>query len=181
MCDEPVRTVVETPAGDRAIQQYLIQDGSEPDIRAVRFDGIEEAAITSRVANALSVAELIIVGPSNPIISIAPVLSIPGMADALRNAAAPVLGVSPFVGGEVLKGPTAKFLESTGYPATSAGAADYYGAEHGDVIDAWVADDPVPGHAHHLANVSMSDPASTRSVAAEVLRYGNSLASAGEI
>jgi LPPG:FO 2-phospho-L-lactate transferase len=98
------------------------------------------------------------------------------MTDALRASDAPVLGVSPFVGGEVLKGPTAKFLGSAGYPATSAGAADYYRAAHDDVIEAWVADDPIPGHAHHLANVAMSDPARTRAVAAEVLRYGDSLA-----
>jgi LPPG:FO 2-phospho-L-lactate transferase len=180
MSDEPVRTIVETVDGDRGIQQFLIQDRSEPEIKSVRFDGIEGASITSRVENALSVAELIIVGPSNPIISVAPILSTPGMADALRGAAAPVLGVSPFVGGEVLKGPTAKFLEAAGHPATSAGAADYYRAEHGDLIDAWISDDPIPGHAHHLANVHMSDPGRTRSVAAEVLRYGASLEPSGQ-
>jgi LPPG:FO 2-phospho-L-lactate transferase len=181
MSDEPVRTVVETPGGERGIQQFLIQDRSEPAIDAVRFDGIGAAAMTDRVRNALSVAELIVVGPSNPIISIAPILSLPGMTDAMRAADAPVLGVSPFVGGEVLKGPTSKFLESAGFPATSAGAADYYRAQHDDVIDAWVADDPIPGHAHHLANVEMSDPARTRAVAAEVLRYGNSLAPSNQL
>lgn len=179
MSDHPFRTVVETPEGPRGIQQYLIQDRSGPAIERVRFDGIDAAAVTAQVAAAITEADLIIVGPSNPVISISPILKTPGLADAIWATPAPVLGVSPFVGGEVLKGPTAKFVEAAGFPPTSAGVADYYAAAHGSMIDAWVADDPIPGHAHHLANVAMSDPAKTRSVAAEVLRYGASLPGTG--
>ncbi|MBJ7458542.1 MAG: YvcK family protein [Thermoleophilaceae bacterium] len=175
MSDRPVRTIIETPEGPRGIQQFLIQDRSDPTIVSVRFEGIDAAAVTAPVDQAVSDADLIVIGPSNPVISISPILRTPGMAEALSAAEAPVLAVSPFVGGAVLKGPTAKFVESAGFPATSSGVADYYAEAHGALIDAWIADDPLPGHAHHLANVAMSDPARTRSVAAEVLRYGASL------
>lgn len=176
MADDPVRTVIVTEGGERGIQQFLIQDRSAPAIDSVRFDGIEDAEMTAQVQAAINGAELIVIGPSNPVISVAPILATPGIADELRAAHAPVLAVSPFVGGAVLKGPTAKFVEATGNPATSAGVAAYYEAEFPGVIDAWVADDPVPGFPHHLANVAMSDRDKTRSVAAEVLRYGASLA-----
>lgn len=179
MSNAPVRTVIETPDGPRGIQQYLIQDRSGPAIDSVHFGGIDTAVITPEAAAAIAGADLIIVGPSNPVISVMPILSTLGLARALRESPAPVLGVSPFVGGEVLKGPTAKFIEAEGFPPTSAGAANYYESVHGDLIDAWVADDPIPGHAHHLANVEMSDPDRTRSVAAEVLRYGASLPRTG--
>lgn len=176
MTDEPVCTVVVTPGGERGIQQFLIQDRSEPLIVSVRFDGAEAARATAESLAAIESASLIVIGPSNPVISVAPILSTPGIADALRTASAPVLAVSPFVGGEVLKGPTAKFVESAGHRPTSAGVADFYEDRFPGVIDAWIADDPIPGHPHHLANVEMSDPGKTRSVAAEVLRYGASLA-----
>lgn len=181
MSDQPVRTVIQTPGGDRGIQQFLIQDRSEPAIEGVRFDGIEGARATAQVLAAIEGADLLVVGPSNPLISVAPILATPGIADAIRGASAPVLAVSPFVGGAVLKGPTEKFVASTGRAATTAGVAGYYETEFPGVIDAWIADDPVTGHPHHLANVEMSDPDRTRSVAAEVLRYGASLAaSAGD-
>jgi LPPG:FO 2-phospho-L-lactate transferase len=176
MSDAPVRTVVETPAGPRGIQQYLIQDRSGPGIDRVRFNGIDTAVVTAEVAAAIASADLIVIGPSNPVISVSPILHTLGLARAIRESPAPVLGVSPFVGGAVLKGPTEKFMESVGYAATSVGVADYFADDHHDLIDAWIADDPVPGHAHHLANVEMSNPAQTRAVAAEVLRYGSSLA-----
>jgi LPPG:FO 2-phospho-L-lactate transferase len=179
MSDDPVRTLIDTPSGERGIQQFLIQDRSGPEIEGVNFAGVESAAATPAVLEAISSAGLIVVGPSNPLISIAPILSLPGLADALRAAKAPVLGVSPFVGGEVLKGPTAKFMAAAGFAASSQGVADYYEQNFPGVIDAWVSDEPVPGHAHHLANVAMSDPARARSVAAEVLRYGASLAPTG--
>lgn len=174
MTDDPVRTIVATPEGDRGIQQFLIQDRSEPTIEAVRFDGIEAAVATDQVLGAIASADLIVIGPSNPVISIAPILATPGITAEIRASRAPVLAVSPFVGGSVLKGPTAKFVEACGQPATTAGVAAYYEAEFAGVIDAWIADEPALGP-HHLANVEMSDPARTRSVAAEVLRYGSSL------
>jgi LPPG:FO 2-phospho-L-lactate transferase len=179
MSDAPVRTIVETPAGPRGIQQYLIQDRSEPAIESVRFEGADTAVVTAECADAIASADLVVIGPSNPVISISPILSTLGLVRAIRESPAPVLGVSPFVGGAVLKGPTAKFIEAASFPASSAGVADYYESTHGDLVDAWIADDPLPGRPHHLANVEMNDPESTRSVAAEVLRYGASLPRGG--
>lgn len=171
MSDEPVRTVIDTPEGPRGIQEFLIKDRSEPAIDGVRFVGIDVATITPQVADAVSAADLIVVGPSNPAISIDPILATGGMREAIEHASAPVLGVSPFVAGEILKGPTARFLSAAGVTADSSGAAAHYG----DVVDAWVADEPVAGFPHHLAGVAMSDPDATRAVAAEILRYGASL------
>lgn len=172
MSDSPVRTVVDTPDGPLGIQQFLIQARSEPSINGVAFNGAEQANATEGVLNAIAAADLIVVGPSNPVISIGPILAVAGIREAMTAASAPVLGVSPFVAGAVMKGPTAKFVESTGHPATPTGVADHFG----DLIDAWVSDEPVIGHAHHLANVAMPDRGGERSVAAEVLRYGASLA-----
>jgi LPPG:FO 2-phospho-L-lactate transferase len=81
------------------------------------------------------------------------------------------VAVSPFVEGEVLKGPTEKFMVAAGVSADHAGLAEYFG----DLVDAYVADEPVPGKPHHLANVRMADADGQRALAAEVLRYGASL------
>lgn len=179
MSNQPVRTIVQTTAGPRGIQEFLILDRGEGEIEGVHFDGIDTAEPSVQVRRAIETAELIIVGPSNPAISIEPILGLCGMAEAIKSAVAPVLGVSPLVGGRVLKGPTKAFLAAAGNPATSSGVADYYGHRYPGVIDAWVADEPVIGHPHHLAAVEMSGPDQTREVAAEVLRYGASLAPAG--
>lgn len=175
MSDQAVRTVVRTPDGERGIQEFLIQDRSEPEIKGVRYAGAIEAAPSAPVLSAIEAADLIVIGPSNPVISIAPILAVNGMRETLREARAPVLAMSPFVGGQVLKGPTAKFLEAAGHSADTAGTAAYYEDVAPDLIDAWIADEPVVGHPHHLAAVEMSDPQKTRTVAAETLRYGASL------
>lgn len=175
MSDRAVRTVVSTPNGERGIQEFLIQDRSEPEIKGVRFAGASEASPSAAVRSAIAAADLIVIGPSNPVISIAPILALNGMLDALRDASAPVLAMSPFVAGEVLKGPTAKFLSAAGHSPDLAGAAAYYDAIAPGLIDAWIGDEPVVGKPHHLAAVEMSDPQQTRSVAAETIRYGVSL------
>jgi LPPG:FO 2-phospho-L-lactate transferase len=176
MSDQPVRTIVDTPNGPRGIQQFLIQDRSGPAIEGVRFEGAGSAAATPQCLDAIAEADLIVVGPSNPAISIAPILETDGMLAAIDSAEAPVLAVSPFVGGRVLKGPTENFLAAAGHAADSSGAAAYYRDRFGGFIDAWMADDPVAGAPHHLAGVEMSDPDQTRIVAGEALRYGASLA-----
>lgn len=175
MSDEPVRTFVETPIGWRGIQQFLIQDRSEPEILSVDFVGAEAAVPTTEVRAAIESADLIIIGPSNPVISVAPILAVTGMSALLRGASAPVLAVSPYVAGQILKGPTSKFVAAAGHDPTLAGAASYYEEIAPDLIDAWIGDEPVHGHPHHLAAVDMSDPQRTRTVAAEILRYGASL------
>jgi LPPG:FO 2-phospho-L-lactate transferase len=178
MCDEPLRTIIDTPDGPRGVQQFLIQDRAEPEILGVRFDGAERATVTPEVRSALERAELVVIGPSNPAISIAPILAAGGVVAALRAGGAPVLAVSPLVGGRVLKGPTARFMAAAGFAADSTGVAAYYESLHPGLIDAWIADEPVSGHPHCLAHVAMGDPQATRAVAADVLEYGASLAPA---
>ena len=142
MCDEPVRTTVRTPDGWRGLQEYLVRDGAGPEIEAVELAGIEDASPTPEVAAALAAAEVIIVGPSNPVISIGPILAVPGMRELLADAPARVVAVSPFVAGEVVKGPTAKFMRAAGHDASIAGVA----AAYAGLIDALVvdSDDPAP-------------------------------------
>ena len=104
MCDEPVRTKVITEHGRRELQEYLILDGGTARRAGVELDGIAEARPTSEVLNALRAADAIVIGPSNPVISIGPILAVPGMREAIVEAPAPVLAVSPYVGGASSRG-----------------------------------------------------------------------------
>lgn len=143
MCEERVETRVLTPGGWVGLQEYLILERSEPPIERIEVQGLDGASPTPEVSEALSGAEAIVVGPSNPVISIGPILSVPGIREAIVASAAPVIAVSPFVAGRAVKGPTEKFMASIGRPATAAGAASLYVG----VIGAMVADsdDPDPG------------------------------------
>ena len=161
MSDEPVRTRV----NGRGLQEHLIRHADER-VRDVRFDGIAGARPTAEVLAALAGADAIVVGPSNPVISIGPILALPGLVEALRAAPAPVVAVSPIVGGQVLKGPTAHFLRHLGREVSAAGVAAHYG----DLLDGVVADVPVPGR-HHVTDVGLGDPAARRRVAEAVLDF----------
>src|SRR5207249_2537847 len=97
MCEEDVYTRVLTPGGWRGLQEYLIAERSAPAIEGVEVQGLDQAAPTPEVREALAGADAIVVGPSNPVISIGPILSVPGMRDAIAAADAPVIAVSPFV------------------------------------------------------------------------------------
>jgi LPPG:FO 2-phospho-L-lactate transferase len=176
MADEPVRTKVITDHGRRELQEYLILDGGRPDILGVELEGIEGAAPTSEVADAFRTADLIIVGPSNPVISIGPILAVPGMREALGAAVAPVVAVSPYVGGEIVKGPTNKFMAALGRPETAAGVASLYAG----LIDAMVVDegdpDAPPTEIPTLVAPTLMDGAAGRvRLARTVLDYGETL------
>jgi LPPG:FO 2-phospho-L-lactate transferase len=176
MCDEAVRTHVLTDHGRRELQEYLILDGGEPAVRGVELDGIAEAKPSAEVASAFRRADLIVVGPSNPVISIGPILAVPGMREAIGASPAPVVAVSPYVAGKVLKGPTDKFMEALGRPTTAAGVASLYTG----LIDAMVvdADDPdaPPAEIPTLAAPTLMDGAAGRvRLARTVLDYGRTL------
>lgn len=176
MCEEPVRTRVLTAGGRRALQEYLIVDRSQPDIQGVELEGIERAAPTAEVLRALRQADAIVIGPSNPVISIGPILAVPGMREALAAAEAPIVAVSPLVGGRALKGPTEKFIAALGRPATAAGVASLYEG----LIDALVVDegdpDPPPAEPATLAAPTLMDGAAGRvRLARTVLDYADSL------
>jgi LPPG:FO 2-phospho-L-lactate transferase len=143
MCEQPVSTRVRTPAGWRELQEFLIVDGSEPPIKGIEVEGLDRASPSPEVRDALTTAEAVIVGPSNPVISIGPIISMPGMREAIAAADVPVIAVSPLVAGRAVKGPTEPFIEAVGRPSTAAGVASLYEG----LIDAMVVDteDPDPG------------------------------------
>ena len=136
MSDSPVRTRV--MAGDRwwPFQEFMIRAGGEGPVQAVDFRGAAGARATREVLHTLATAEAIVIGPSNPIISIAPILAVPGIRAALTDSTASVVAVSPLVAGAVVKGPTARFMAWAGRPLSSDGIAACYGG----VIDGLVAD-----------------------------------------
>jgi LPPG:FO 2-phospho-L-lactate transferase len=139
MSDAPVRTHVRTPGGWRPFQEFMIVDRAAAPIEAVELRGIEAAAPPPEALAALTAADTIVIGPSNPIVSIGPILAVPGMREALRSARAPVVAVSPFVGGRAVKGPTDAFMEHAGLDRSATGIATAYAG----VIDGLVADEPV--------------------------------------
>jgi len=143
MAEEAVHTRVLTPGGWRGLQEFLIVDGSAPPIEGVEVRGLHQARPTPEVLDALEYAESIVIGPSNPVISIGPILSVPGMREAIAGSGVPVIAVSPFVAGRAVKGPTEKFMAAVRRPSTAAGVASLYeGVIQAMVMD---ADDPDPG------------------------------------
>ncbi len=176
MCDEPVRTQVLTEHGRRELQEYLILDGGTPRVDGVELDGIAEARPTAEVTDAFRRADLIVLGPSNPVISIGPILAVPGMREAIEASPAPVVAVSPYVAGKVIKGPTDNFMEALGRPTTAAGVASLYAG----LIDAMVVDqddpDPPPAEVPTLAAPTLMDGGAGRArLARTVLDYGQTL------
>jgi len=177
MCEQPVRTRVRTAAGWRDVQEYLIQDRAEPEVEEVELRGISSARPTPEVSAAIASAELIVIGPSNPVISIGPILAVPGMREALASAPAPVIAVSPFVAGRVVKGPTAKFMRYRGKPVTAAGVAElYYGLIDGMVVDVGDPDPPPKGIETLAAPILMDNQQARNRVGRVVLGFGASLA-----
>jgi LPPG:FO 2-phospho-L-lactate transferase len=177
MSDSAVRTKVHTAAGPRDLQEYLILDGGQPTVEGVELEGIAAAEPTPEVLDALRSAEAIVIGPSNPVISIGPILAVPGMREAIAASPAPVVAVSPYVAGAVVKGPTDRFMEGLGRPSSAAGVASLYAG----LIDAMVVDegdpDPPPTEIPTLAVPTlMRGPSGRARLARIVLDYVDTLA-----
>jgi LPPG:FO 2-phospho-L-lactate transferase len=177
MSDAPVRTRVLTAAGRRDLQEYLIVDRGELDVAGIELEGIEHAEPSREVLDALRAAEAIVIGPSNPVISIGPILAVPGMRDAIAASPAAVVAVSPYVAGAVVKGPTDRFMRALSRPTTAAGVASLYAG----LIDGMVVDegdpDPPPVEVATLAAATLMEGASGRArVARVVLDYAATLA-----
>jgi LPPG:FO 2-phospho-L-lactate transferase len=171
MCDEPVRTRVRNPAGWHGFQEFMIRERAAGPVDDVAFDGIEAAQPTPAVLAAIASARAIVIGPSNPVISIGPILAVPAMRDALRAAAAPVVAVSPLVRGAVLKGPTDAFLAWAGHPLSSEGIAAHYEG----LLDGLVADERAESLPTLVTDVEMADDAARRRVAREALAFATAL------
>jgi LPPG:FO 2-phospho-L-lactate transferase len=175
MCDEPVRTRV--LAQDRwwPFQEYMIRAGGSKTaagpVLDVDFRGARTARPTPEVLNAIATASAIVIGPSNPVISIGPILAVNGMKRALAEATAPVVAVSPLVAGEVVKGPTAAFMDFANLPVSSQGIATYYDR----LIDGLVADQRAEGIPVLETDVLMATPDARRRVAEETLKFAMAL------
>jgi LPPG:FO 2-phospho-L-lactate transferase len=164
MCDEPVGTYIRNEDGWHHLQEFMIREKAKGPVTDVEFRGAESARLTPEVEEALATADAIVIGPSNPVISIGPILAVPGFNDALR---APVIAVSPLVRGQVLKGPTDAFLAWAGHPLSSDGIA----AQYEGVIDRLVADERAASVPTLVTDVEMADAAGRRRVAEAVLGF----------
>jgi LPPG:FO 2-phospho-L-lactate transferase len=167
MSDLPVRTRV--LAGGRwwPLQEFMIRHRGEGPIDDVDFRHRRAAPPTPEVLAALAGARAIIIGPSNPVISIGPILALDGVAQAIEDSPAAVVAVSPLVGGRVLKGPTEACLRWAGQPLSSDGVAGCYAG----LIDGLIADEPAGDVATLQADVLMPDAAGRRRVAAAALEF----------
>lgn len=178
MSDEPVQTYVRTTGEWRHFQEYLIKQQSAPEIEGVEFRGVEDARMTPEVQRALEAAEAIVIGPSNPIASIDPILSLPGMKDALRSAGVPIVAVSPLVGGRSLKGPTEQFMRWARLELSDAGIASHYSG----LVTGLVADHETPsgrasqsGMVLHQTSTMMADSEARARLARETLDFAQTL------
>src|SRR5918999_1815221 len=127
--------------------------GAAPPVEGVTLEGISAARPTREVLAALRSCDLIVIGPSNPVISIGPILALPGMREAVAGAPAPVVAVSPFVGGRSLKGPTEHFCSWAGIDLDAGGIAQVYAG----LIDGLVADEPAGGVRCRVTTTLMDD------------------------
>ena len=123
MSDDPVPTMLETSEGRMHLQDYLIRRRCEPRLKAIVFENVERARPAPGVIEAIDEADGIVISPSNPLISIGPILAVPGVREALRRRRADVVAVCPLVGGKSLKGPSDKMMAELGYEVSAVGAA----------------------------------------------------------
>ncbi len=138
MTDAGVQTIIETAEGDLPFQHYFVKRRCEPTVRGIRFEGVKEARPSPGLIELIGSPTLraIVICPSNPYLSIDPILAVPGIATALGTSTAPVVVVSPIIGGQAVKGPTSKIMAELGIAATTqAIAAHYRGLIDGLVID----------------------------------------------
>lgn len=197
MCDEPLRTWIRTDAGWRDFQTFMIRDRAAGPVHEVSFATLAQARLlvtkggapqapssvppkssspppSPEVLKALGQARAVIVGPSNPVISIWPILHVLG--DALGEVQAPVVCVSPVVGGEILKGPTATFLATYDHPVSTAGVLAFYKGIVPGLVDGIVADETLENLPTLQTDTAMPDAAARKRVAGQTLAFAQTLA-----
>ena len=177
MSDDPVLTVLETPGGRIDFQEYFVRRRQRDEVTGVELSGIEEARPTESVLAAISGADAIILCPSNPVVSVGPILALPGMIEALASSQAPKVAVSPIVGGRALKGPADRMLASLGHEVSSTGVARMYA----DLVDGMVVDRIDEGERDGIESIGMRvlatdavmrDAADRARLASETLQFG---------
>jgi LPPG:FO 2-phospho-L-lactate transferase len=172
MSEDPVRTWVRNPSGWCSFQEFMIREHAQGIVEGLEFRGAEQAQPNERALAAIAGAHALVIGPSNPLASIAPILAVPGIREALADAPAPVVAVSPVVGGQILKGPTAAFMAFAALECTADGVADFYG----ELLDGIVADENVARLPTLQIDTRMDDSASRANVAMQTLDFVLALA-----
>jgi LPPG:FO 2-phospho-L-lactate transferase len=171
--DARVRTAIRSSGRWVPFQEFFIRHRAAAPIEDVRFEGADAARAGEAALQAIASARAIVVGPSNPVVSIGPMLAVPGLRAALQASPAAVVAVSPVVGGQILKGPTREFLAWAGHATDAAGVAAFYG----DVLDGLVSDERAPGLGLPLlqTDTTLGDPGARARVAEQVLRFAEGL------
>jgi len=183
MTDQPVATVLETPDGPLAFQDYFVARRQADDVLGVTFAGIDAARPAPGVLDALADAEVVVVAPSNPIVSVGPILAVDGVRDALATARGVRIAVSPIVGGKALKGPADKMLATLGHEVSSLGVARIYAGlidilaiDHADADQAAAIE--ALGIRTIVTNTIMGGPEDRQRLASELLEGARSGAGA---
>lgn len=149
--DEPVRTRVQTDQGELDFQAYFVRNRQADEVRGLRFEGVESARPTAAVLRALGEAKLVVIGPSNPLVSIGPILATPGMRDAFVASGARRVGMSGIVAGQAIRGPADRMLGSLGHEVSARGVARLYA----DLVDTFVIDKADAGLAPSIGELGM--------------------------
>jgi LPPG:FO 2-phospho-L-lactate transferase len=134
MSDQRVETRVDTPRGELSFEEYFVERGFRDPVRSVRFAGTSEAQPAPGVLEAIAAAQAVLIAPSNPVTSIGPILAVPGIREALHNASAPVVAVSPVIGKAAISGPAGNLMAAHGFAVSVSGVA----AAYGNFLDALV-------------------------------------------
>jgi LPPG:FO 2-phospho-L-lactate transferase len=181
MSDDSIATVIRTATGDLAFQDYFVRRHQADDVVGVTYAGVENATLGREVREAIEAAEAIILCPSNPVVSIGPILAVPGMRDLLRSATAPIIAVSPLVKGQALRGPADRMLAGLGREPSAAAIAELYS----DFLDGIVIDRQDSVESERIAALSirvlttdiiMRDTEGRERLAGEVLEFARDLA-----
>jgi len=167
MSAQPVRTQVHTAQGDLPFQHYFVKHQCQPEVTGFSFSGLDAALPNPQLMQLLQEAPpgVIVICPSNPFVSVDPILQLPGLWPALRDCSAPVIAVSPIVAGMAIKGPAAKMMAELGMPVTAEAVAAHYRKAYPGLIDCFVIDESDATLAPMIENQGM-----TTAVAATVMR-----------
>ena len=158
--DGRLRTIVQTDAGELPFQEYFVRRRQTDTVRGLRFDGAESVKPAPGVHEAITQARAVVIAPSNPFLSIGPVLAVPGLRDCLLTTQAPVVAVSPIIAGAAVKGPAAAIMQSLGHDVSALGVARLYA----DLIDVFVIDQQDAALASEIAGDTGVDCLATQTL-----------------
>ncbi len=181
MSDAAVRTIIDTDEGELAFQQYFVREQCQPAVRGIAFSGASDAPLSAGLRNALEDPQLgaILICPSNPFVSVAPILALAGIKESIRRHTAAVIAVSPIVARKAIKGPTAKMMNELGLELSALGVYQFYA----DLLDGFVIDEQDRGlldefpepHRVHCCNTVMADLGDRITLAQECLQFAASI------